>query len=60
MITNRYFIDDPDKFLGPQTYRDSTSELAGVRDWLPKTVRDDHYEPLGACCEYSLPKRDMD
>eukprot|EP00913_Durusdinium_trenchii_P019998 g18797.t1 len=31
IITNRYFIDFPQKFLG-------------VRDWLPKTTRDEHYE----------------
>ncbi|OLQ13632.1 hypothetical protein AK812_SmicGene2272 [Symbiodinium microadriaticum] len=31
IITNRYFIDHPEKFLG-------------VRDWLPKQNRDEHYE----------------
>jgi len=31
IITNRYFIDAPEKF-------------AGVREWLPKQTRDDHYE----------------
>eukprot|EP00439_Symbiodinium_sp_Y106_P045570 s466_g5.t2 len=31
IIINRYFIDHPEKFLG-------------VRDWLPKQNRDEHYE----------------
>jgi len=31
IVTNRYILDDPTKFLG-------------VRDWLPKTTRDEHYE----------------
>ncbi|CAJ1355966.1 unnamed protein product [Effrenium voratum] len=31
IITNRYFIDDPSKFTG-------------VKEWLPKTTRDEHYE----------------